>query len=334
MNSDLGRVPPVISVVVLTFNSARYIRRCLDSLVAQTLSDFEVLVVDAGSRDETKTIVHSYDHRFHWLELPGSDMGMARNFGLRRSLGLYSAFLDSDDYYLPEKLARDAISLTQNPQADVTFCEAWHFRTERPHRMGLKKTCGRQWSLGDFLACHNRNLNTMCLRRNVWERGFTFGEGDRGRYGEEWRLQLSLALAGVPMLFRDEPLVVVEVRPDSHTAWSLQWIMKLQAIGELERAAVQLTDEQKTRYRFQDSLDLMRVKLLIALLVGGQPVPTETVINPIHSGWLKMRARGLYFVLRWMPASWTSGVLRRYWMLFQDRSLAWKSSTPDIVRPT
>ena len=157
---------PIVSVIIPTLNSERYIEHCLWSLARQSLVDFEAIVVDAGSTDRTREIVERFDQRFRWLELRGSDMGSARNCGMGMSRGRYIAFLDSDDFYLANKLERQVAELETNTKADVTFCTAWHFRTGRPGRIGAKRAAAQPRCLKDFIAGRNHNANTLCMRRS------------------------------------------------------------------------------------------------------------------------------------------------------------------------
>jgi glycosyltransferase involved in cell wall biosynthesis len=100
---------PSVSVVIPTFNRARDIPRCLDSLAAQTYKHFEVLVCDDGSTDDTRAVVARYVDKlpieYHWAENFGG-AARPRNAGMRLARGKYIAFLDSDDWWRPEKLAR------------------------------------------------------------------------------------------------------------------------------------------------------------------------------------------------------------------------------------
>ena len=318
---------PVVSVVVLTFNSSKYVRRCLQSLVRQTLSDFEVLVVDAGSTDETRDIVATFDTRFRWLELPNSDMGTARNHGMRMSQGQFLCFLDSDDFYLPSKLERQINELQMQRHIDVVYCAAWHFRTGYADRVGLKQIAAQPVTLKDYLEGRNHNLNTMCMRRCVWEAGFAFGEGARGRYGEEWRLQLSLAQGGVPMAFHPDPLVVVELRPDSHTLWSRQWRMKREAINEIERVASRLTPLQRATVDVGRVTDELRYKLLIALLLDGCRGEAAKVAKSITDTVRARRARRVITISTLLPTFLLRKVLQWLWIWHQNRSFDWQAAT-------
>lgn len=321
---------PVVSVVVLTFNSAKYVERCLMSLVRQTFEDFEVLIVDAGSSDNTTAIAATFDARFKWLELPKSDMGAARNHGMRMSQGEYICFLDSDDFYLPNKIERQLNELRAHPEIDVVYCSAWHFRTGALDRVGLKKLTAQPEGLKDYLEGRNHNLNTMFMRRSVWDAGFAFGEGDRGRYGEEWRLQLSMAQRGVPMAFRPDPLAVVEVRPDSHTVWSRQWMMKQQAIGEIEHVASLLTPAQRGTVDVPGILDAFRQKLVVALLLDGRKREAGQAAASIGDARQARKARRLAALGRLLPTALLSSLLRWGWLARQNRSFDWHATSPAL----
>ena len=242
----------------------------------------------------------------------------------------YITFLDSDDFYLRDKLAIQVNELDRRDDIAVTFCEAWVYRTGRPKRIGVKKGENEDWSLRHFFSGYNRNLNTMCLRRRIWEAGFVFGEADRGRYGEEWRLQLTLAMAGVPMQFHSEPLVVVELRPDSHTSWSRQWIMKTHAVAELEKTAVQLTPLQRQQINCGVIIDAMRVKLVVALLLDGRKNQAKEAIGTIQAPYRARRAGMVWQVLSRFPPPWARALLRYFWLAAQNRTFRWQKVPPRL----
>jgi succinoglycan biosynthesis protein ExoA len=321
---------PAISIVVLTLNSSKYIERCLNSLKMQTLQDFEALVVDAGSTDDTQAIVQSFDQRFRWLVLPKSDMGSARNHGMRMSHGAFICFLDSDDFYLPNKIELQLKELRARPEVDVVYCAAWHFRTDVPYRVGLKKLSAQPKTLKDYMEGRNHNLSTMFLRRSVWDAGFCFGEGDRGRYGEEWRLQLSMAQCGVPMVFIAEPLTVVEIRSDSHTSWSRQWMMKNQAINEIKHVASLLTPAQHATIDVQNILDALRCKLVVALQLDGRKCEARQVAASISNALQARKARLLVAFCGLLPKALLCSLIRWGWLAQQNRSFDWHTMTPEL----
>ena len=97
---------PTVSVIIPTFNVERYVRQTIDGVLAQSLQDFELLVVDDGSTDGTRQIVASYGPAVRLIEQGNQGVCAARNRGIRESSGRYICFSDHDDYWFPDKLAR------------------------------------------------------------------------------------------------------------------------------------------------------------------------------------------------------------------------------------
>src|SRR5689334_6850738 len=102
-----GQANPLVSVVIPAFNRAFILPEALDSVLAQTWKDFEVLVVDDGSTDNTEEVLEPYvaRHGVRFLRQANQGPAAARNRGIEAARGKYVAFLDSDDLWLPIKLA-------------------------------------------------------------------------------------------------------------------------------------------------------------------------------------------------------------------------------------
>lgn len=96
---------PKVSIVVPTYNRARYVTEAVDSVLAQTFRDYELIVIDDGSTDNTKDVLLRYEGRIKYIYQPNSGVGAARNAGIRCAVGEWLAFLDSDDVWLPEYLS-------------------------------------------------------------------------------------------------------------------------------------------------------------------------------------------------------------------------------------
>jgi glycosyltransferase involved in cell wall biosynthesis len=115
---------PQISVIVPAYNVEKYIAATLGSLKTQSHTDFEALVVDDGSTDNTAEIVRSFtsrDSRFKLLPKPNGGLSSARNYGIRQARGEYIALLDGDDVYGTEKLATHLRSLSSDPKIGVVY---------------------------------------------------------------------------------------------------------------------------------------------------------------------------------------------------------------------
>ncbi|NTW32737.1 MAG: glycosyltransferase family 2 protein [Bacteroidetes bacterium] len=98
---------PFFSIIIPTYNRAQMLTTAIDSVLKQSFSDWELIVVDDGSTDNTKEVVNSYnDNRIRYIYQKNSERCAARNNGINSSKGNYICFLDSDDYYLLNRLEK------------------------------------------------------------------------------------------------------------------------------------------------------------------------------------------------------------------------------------
>lgn len=95
---------PKVSVIIPTYQSVQFIREAVESVLAQTYKDYEVIVVDGGSTDGTREVLDSYGNRIKVISQKTKGISNARNIGVSASKGKYIAFIDSDDLWLPNKL--------------------------------------------------------------------------------------------------------------------------------------------------------------------------------------------------------------------------------------
>lgn len=127
---------PKVSVLVPICNVGRYLEECLDSLVAQSFTDFEVLCINDGSTDGSLAIIHRYmeaDARFRVIDKPNSGYGASMNMGLANAIGEYIAILESDDFFEPNalELLVDAAERNQSDVVKADFYLYWSTPQER-----------------------------------------------------------------------------------------------------------------------------------------------------------------------------------------------------------
>ncbi len=121
-NDGLRFPRPRVAVITPTYNRAALLPRAIESVLAQTLTDWELLIVDDGSSDNTTAVVAPYvaaHANIRYLLHQNRGAGLARNAGMQATFGHYIAFLDSDDAYMPEHLASRVAYLDAHPEVDL-----------------------------------------------------------------------------------------------------------------------------------------------------------------------------------------------------------------------
>lgn len=114
----------IVTVVIPAYNASGYLEETIESVLQQSFTDFELLVIDDGSTDDTTGIVHRYsqkDSRVRLFSQINQGVSVARNTGIHQAKGKFIAFLDSDDLWLPNKLAVHVQHLSTHPKLGMSF---------------------------------------------------------------------------------------------------------------------------------------------------------------------------------------------------------------------
>jgi glycosyltransferase involved in cell wall biosynthesis len=111
-----------ISVIIPTYNYARYLREAVDSALGQTYAPIEVIVIDDGSTDATPEVLASYGDRIRVIRQKNQGVAVARNAGIASARGKYLAFLDSDDIWYPRKLELQIARFDADPSLGLVHC--------------------------------------------------------------------------------------------------------------------------------------------------------------------------------------------------------------------
>lgn len=126
-------MPSKISVIIPVYNAAGTIKRAIDSILSQTYTDYEIILIDDGSKDESAAICNEYagnDSRIRYFYQDNQGPDMARKAGTLHAEGEYLMYLDSDDYIKPETLHKMLDSLTEN-NADFVCCNLTRFNDSK-----------------------------------------------------------------------------------------------------------------------------------------------------------------------------------------------------------
>lgn len=162
-----------VSIIIPTYNRADYLLEAVESVFTQTFDDYETIVVDDGSTDNTRELLEPLINagKIKYIYQDDRNKSIARNRGIKLSTGKYIAFLDSDDLFLPAKLEKQVAFLDQNP--DIAFVHSWFSKfDDAGNHLGTRDTSRYSgWVYPEILLSWSvlMALPCMMVRREVLE---------------------------------------------------------------------------------------------------------------------------------------------------------------------
>jgi len=232
---------PLVSGIIIFFNGENFLEEAIQSVLAQTYSNWELLLVDDGSTDGSTEIARTYagrpDCRIIYLEHPGhQNLGMSasRNLGVREARGEYVAFLDHDDIWLPNKLQDQVAILESQPEAGMMYgrtryWHGWTGRTEDAERDGFTflgvepNRLVKPPHLFTLFLGDDRTIASTCsvlIRRKVFEQVGGYDEAFRSEYSD--MVFLAKAYLEVPVFVSDACWDHYRQHPDNSTSTALR----------------------------------------------------------------------------------------------------------------
>lgn len=233
---------PLVSVITPTYNRAHLLPRALESVLSQDFGDLELIVVDDGSTDETPEVVAGLaDPRIRYIRFPENrGIGAARHAGVAAARGEFIAFIDSDDVWLPGKLAYQVTLFQCYPQVDVVFADYRNIHMDRgteasgfaqtrlgfrvltasPLELGVRRVVDglpRGLLLANFLA-----TPTVMLRRRVFTAVGNFRSDLSGP--EDFEFWWRAAVKGACFAYTTRPLIVRYKDAQSITASPITFV--------------------------------------------------------------------------------------------------------------
>lgn len=199
---------PKISVVIPTYNAAVFLNRAVQSVNAQTYRDFEIIIADDGSDDETAAAVERVSN-CRYFKIPHSGLpAAARNFGVQQAQSEYIAFLDSDDVWLPDKLRVQSQILDVDSEIGLVCSNALVTTNNNPcsGEVYLKPGQGKTGKVLKELVKDNFIItSTVLMRRDLFRSAGGFSEEPWLRALEDYDLWLRVA-ASSAIHYVEEPL--------------------------------------------------------------------------------------------------------------------------------
>jgi glycosyltransferase involved in cell wall biosynthesis len=311
-----------VSVITPAWNAAAFLTETLDSVLGQTFTDWEMLVVDDGSSDETPHIVASYarrDARIRLLRQANAGPSAARNHAMREARGRFFAFLDSDDRWAPTFLAAQLEVFERYPDTGLVTANGYFLggpfdgQSTRPLAAGYPIL-----PLTELIANESAVFIMTVFRREVFE---TIGGFDERQWrSEDYDFWLRAATAGFRFRRNPAPLGWYRVRGNSLSRDRVRMIAGiLDTFGKVrprcaaDRAACAALDAQVTRFE----RELLLEEAKAALEHGNSALAAERL------GLLRARGGGLLVgIMRWLAAHLPAAAVLAY------RLRGWRRTRP------
>lgn len=247
-DAPAGLPQPLVSVVIPTYNYAHFIGQTLESLFAQTYQNWECIVVDDGSTDDTREVVGSIaesDPRVRYFRQENRGQPAALNAGLRELRGDYVQILDADDLIEARKLERQVAYLEAHPEADIVYGAVRYFRgdnvAERLFSMWernepwMPEVSGKGTAvLRELIRGNIMTVNAPLSRRRVVETVGLFDEALAGPH--DWDYWLRCAAGGASFAYLDAPGTLALVR--SHPSSLSKNVLRMLRVALLLRKKV------------------------------------------------------------------------------------------------
>jgi glycosyltransferase involved in cell wall biosynthesis len=197
---------PIVSVVIPAYNTAGYIARTLDSVLAQTFTSYEIILVNDGSPDTPalEQALQAYLPEIRYIKQENRGPSGARNAAIRKARGKYIAFLDSDDVWLPQHLARQVEALENDPNLGLVYANALHIEGDTPVGTTFDSTPQSLPVTFETLLRERSTVSTssaVASRQAIMEAGLFDESLNRC---EDFDLWLRMARNGVGMTFTRE----------------------------------------------------------------------------------------------------------------------------------
>ena len=310
---------PAVSIIMPAYNVEPYIGDAIRSALAQTYTDFELIVVDDGSKDGTAVVAKALareDSRIHVVQQANRGLAGARNSALRAARGEFFALLDSDDLWEPEFLAEQLAILAARPDVDIVTGNGWCLGGAKHGQLALPFPDPRPVpDLATIIGDERAVFIMSVVRRRV---NTTIGSFDEStRSNEDYDFWLRAAVGGFTFARNDRPLGHYRIRTDSLSASDVRMLGGiLKVYGKLRPAIVHLPTEmailERQINRFER--ELLTAEARLALELADFEAARE------HLGALHALRGGAALGVASFLARWAPNMLKRAWRFKRGRA--------------
>lgn len=276
---------PKVSILMTTYNAERYVGEALESALAQTYPNFEVVIVDGGSTDRTKAIVDSYsDPRVRGI-FSGKRLGIkeGRNVLFKEAKGELWTFLDADDIYLPEKVKEEVLFLEAHPEYAAAYCDLRYFFDGKPEKLYRHRYTFHSGEIFEELLKRMFITNTtLMFRKSVFD---ALGGYDESLgMVEDWDYFLRMAHAGYKIGFLPKDLVRYRLRWDNNTSFKNQVPIQESAVKIFENLNAHMSPAERDAYGMEKILTRRKLRLALAYFAMGKKKEAAELMRMLHPG--------------------------------------------------
>ena len=244
----------LVSVIMPAYNAEKYILQSIESVIQQTYSNWELIIVDDGSTDGTAKIIKrksENDGRIKYFYQQNSKQGKARNLAIKNSSGKYLAFLDADDLWHPEKLFKQ-INCIQEKSVDLVFSDCYVFKNnvnDVSHKMNTYKGVlkGEQ-ALKLFLEVNQIPILTVMANRESIIAAGNFTDDSSIQNAEDYHLWMKMILNGSTFFGMDEALSYYRIHENQNTKQDSR--VPLQSICAIRNLDIKDADSKKLKKQY------------------------------------------------------------------------------------
>lgn len=297
--ADPGHTP-LVSVVIPVYNGEAFVAQAIESVLAQTWPNVELIVINDGSTDRSAEVIARYGDRLVLVEQANQGVAAARNAGMSRARGQFIALLDQDDWWRPEKLARQVPLMLSNPRVGLVHTAVDHYdQTRQQWAEPLNPQARPELLVGRCfrqLLLENQIYNsTVLLRAEALRQVGLCDLSIQGNTVQDYDLWLRIAqdweLAYVP-----EPLVVFRIHRHQGT-WDRSFMLSEEArLLERVLAQQQLTEEPELRRRMARLYDQLGT---VQLEAGDRSSARESFRRSLQ--WAPTARVRLLWMVCWLP---------------------------------
>ena len=311
----------MVSVVLPSFNRARCIARAMDSVLNQTFTDLELIVVDDGSTDGTKELVEGYaDSRVRYVQQEHEGACAARNRGIREARGEYIAFQDSDDEWLPEKLEKQMACLKESG-SDIV-CSAF-YRAENGSKERFPPDCKKEnytITLCDIIPENLCSTQTLLFKKKCFQ-GEMFDTNLRRL--QDWELMIRMVQKW-KVLMINEPLVIQYNQQDSISKNTLAYLPALMTIFR------EVSDKYKEQNAYVKELEHQLSSVRTEYQAKEEQL-TSMYAGVVNSSCWKMTKPIRYILDHWKAFMLNHGITSRF---YRGMRFLWRHGIVEAWRKT